>query len=419
MRILALGLACALAVVSSPFVWSATKNPIKQFSNITIETSGNQTYDLEKNVVTVPDHAVITLDDVIIEADSLIYYGNQNLAVATGNVHLTKKGIKLTAAKLTYRDNTGLVEATGNARLVALKETYTSETIRYNLKNATGEVGKFQGVVNNGGKDYYLTGETAFIDEAGTAITPAGLTRCPRPEHPDYIFNSKKMYIKGNDITLERVVVRVLSVPVLYLPKLTLKQGEEAPRFNMNSNQGDEPDLSSPDSPLKSSSESNGPSKEGSVKENVAQDSSKPANQATDTQPKQVQDVRSSWVYRIEANTTRPAKLALGRGYQWGRYSNRFEVELNSEGFFSLVDEYGIGWKKYHFAIDAKTDLVSDPERELGVTFTRKTWDTGLGKLKMSLFSRFLYTETEGQNYQGVYGGLRFDYQPHDLVSFS
>lgn len=384
MRFLVFTLAFMLTMVYSSRAWAQGQKITQRFSNITIETSGDQTYDLETNIVTVPDHAKITLDDVVIEADSLIYYGNQNLTVATGNVFLTKPGLTMTAKRLTYQDTTGLVEASGSARLVSPQQSYTSESIRYNLTTMTGEVGAFRGVVESGKKNYYLTGEQAKVDAAVTTITPAGLTRCPRLRHPDYIFNSKKMRIVEDQIYLEKVVIKVLGVPVLYLPRLKLSQNNEAPDFSMNSNQGDEPDLSTPGGSFNPSPE-----------------------------------LRSRWVYRIEANTTRPAKIALGRAYAWGRYSDRFEAELNSNGFFSLVDTYGIDFKKYHLAFDGKIDLTSEPERELGVTFSRKTWDTGYGDLKLSVFSRLLYTKESDRSYQGVYSGIRFDYQPHKLLSFS
>lgn len=388
-RVLPITLALLMIGCNASLAWGAAKTSTQKsnsFGNITIETSGNQDYDLESNIVTAPEHVVITMDNgVVIEADSLVYYGKKNLTVATGNVKLTKQTVKLTAAKLTYQDLTGDAVATGNAHLSSPKESYDSETIRYNMNTLLGNVGPFRGVIKSGGKDYYLTGNNADLESDTTTITPAGLTRCPLKEHPDYIFKCKKMKMTGNVIRMEKVWVKVLNVPVLYLPKLTLRQSDEAPRFDMNSNAGDEPDLSS-----------TGDSGNAGVKE-----------------------LRSSWYYRIEANTTRPAMIALGRMYAWNRYSNRIDCAINTNGIFSFEDEYGVDWKKYHLAFDGKSDLTADPERELGITFNRKTWDTGYGLLKAGLVTRLLYTEEGQDNYQGVYGGTRLDYQPFSLVSFT
>lgn len=398
--------------------WGAVKSPTQKLNNISIETSGEQYYDLGTNVLTAPEHVVIKMDDgVIIEADSLVYYGNKNQTVANGHVKLTKQELKLTADKLTYHDTSGEAVASGNAVLSSPKESYSSETIHYNMNTLIGNVGPFRGIVKSGGKDYYLKGATAVMEENITTIVPAGLTRCPLKEHPDYIFQCKKMWIKGDDIHLEKVTFKILGVPMLYLPRLTLRQNEEAPSVSMNSNQGDEPDLSSsgPEPPRKVET----PPVKSDTTSGKTETTAPGKGEAPAEAVKAAKQTRKNWVYRIEANTARPMKIALGRLIRWGRYSNRFDVELNSNGFFSLVDEYGIGWQKYQLSFDAKTDLVSDPERELGITFNRKTWDTRIGKMKMGVFSRLLYTEDDSRSYQGVDGGFRFDYQPHNLVTFA
>jgi lipopolysaccharide export system protein LptA len=362
--------------------------PVKKvIRNITIETPGNQIYDMETNTVFVPDHAKMSIDDVEIEADTVTYYGSKHLAVATGNVRMTRKTVKLYADKLVFSDDTGDLEASGKAHLISPHEEYRAEIIRYNLNTLRGEVGPFQGIVKNPVRDYYLHGDTAKLEPDATEILPAGLTRCPRKDRPDYIFNAKKMRIVGDDIYLERVVVRVLGVPVLYLPHLRLRQGEQAPKFNMDANQGDELELRAAES-----------------------------SEDMEAAPK---IVRSYWLYRIEMNTARPSKLALGRGWDWGRYSNHVDLEFNSQGFLSLVDGFEYDWAKYYLTVDGKTDLNAEPERELGIAFTRKTLQTKYGSLQASLLARLLYKENDSQNYQGIYGGYRLDYQPFSLLSCS
>jgi lipopolysaccharide export system protein LptA len=381
------GLTVAMFITGIPAVWGDDQSAKPTFRNITIETPGNQLYDMEANTVTVPSQAKMIVDDAVIESDALIYYGNQHRAVATGNVRMTRKTVKLTADKLIFADNSGDLEATGRAQLVSPKEEYRAETIRYNLNTAKGEVGPFQGIIKNPDRDYFLHGDTAKLEPEGTEIVPAGLTRCPRKDRPDYIFIAKKMRIMGDDIYLERVVVKVLGIPVLYLPHLRLRQGEQAPRFNMDANQGDEPDIRAADSAAGTAAAPN--------------------------------MVRSNWLYRIEMNTARPSKLAVGRGWDWGRFSDHLDVEFNSQGFFSLVDGFEYNWAKYYLSVDAKTDLNAEPEREAGIALAKKSSRTKYGNWQASLLTRLLYKENNGQSYQGIYGGYRVDYQPFSLLNCS
>jgi hypothetical protein len=325
----------------------------------------------------------MTINNVVIEADGLIYYGNDNLTVAKGNVRLTQNAVTLTAQSLTYQDQTGWATATGDAQLQSATEKYASPLIRYNLNTMKGDTTQLQGVVTTGGRDYYLAGQQAEIDHDVVEIHPAWLTRCPNSGHKCYLFSSKRMRIKGYDVHLEKVTIKILGIPVFYLPRLHLKQNSEAPSISMTANEGDEPDLSNP----------SGGSGDYSDK------------------------VRSNFIYKIAVNTTRPSKLAVGRGYKWRRYFLHSKVELSSGGYFSLVDDCGLYWKNYYLTLDGKYDLKSEPERELGLTLNRKTWNTGYGLLKLGLSTRFLATEDDGQDYQGVYGALRMDYQPFPLFS--
>jgi hypothetical protein len=369
-----------LLLLLCPLLWGAGQNKIR---NITIETTGDQLYDIESNTVTTKERTKMVIDNVTIEADSLTYYGNDNLTLADGNVRLTQNMVTLTANGLSFQDQTGLVTATGDARLESATEKYVSPIINYNLNTMMGDTGQLRGVVNSSGKNYYLTGGKAQIDHGVTEITPAGLTRCPRTVHKCYIFSSRKMRLKGNDVYLEKVVIKILGIPVFYLPRLHLRQNSEAPSISMTANEGDEPDLSNP----------HGGSDYYSDK------------------------IRSNFIYKIAVNTNRPSKVAVGRGYKWRRYFFNSKVQINSDGCFSLVDDCGFKWKKFYLTLDTRIDLNSEPERELGLTLNRQTWDTGFGLLKLGLSTRFLSSEADGEDYQGVYGAFRLDYQPFSFFS--
>jgi lipopolysaccharide export system protein LptA len=366
--------------VNCPIILGADQNQIR---NITIETAGDQIYDIGSNTVTTKEHTKMTINGVMIEADGLTYYGNDNLTRAEGNVRLTQNTVTLTASSLDFQDQTGLVTATGDAQLMSPTEKYASPIIHYNLNTMKGDAGRLQGVVKTGGRNYYLSGEKAEIDHNTTVISPAGLTRCPKKSHPDYIFKSKSMRIQGNDVYLEKVTIKVLGVPVFYLPRLHLKQNSQAPSISMTANEGDEPDLSNPDGGGDDFSD----------------------------------QIRSNFIYKIAVNTNRPSKVAVGRGYKWRRYFLHSKVQLDSNGCFSLVDDCGFSWKKYYLTLDGRFDLNTEPERELGLTFNRQTWDTGYGLLKLGLSTRLLYTDNGDQDYQGVYGAFRLDYQPFSLFS--
>jgi lipopolysaccharide assembly outer membrane protein LptD (OstA) len=378
-RLLTFTLTLMLILVKCPITLGADQTKIR---NITIETAGDQLYDINSNTVTTKAHTKMVINDVTIEADGLTYYGNDNLTLAEGNVRLTQNKVTLTARSLAYQDQIGLVTATGDAQLKSETEKYASPLIRYNLNTLTGDTSRVQGVVTTGGRNYYLSGEQSQIDHGTTEIHPAGLTRCPNPGHKCYLFSSKKMRIKGYDVYLEKVTIKVLGVPVFYLPHLRLKQNDQAPSFDMTANEGDGPDLSGP----------------GGGKTNDS-------------------ELRSHWIYKIAVNTTRPSQLVVGRGYRLSRYFLNSKIALNSGGFFSLVDDCGVYWDKYYLTLDAKADLIAKPERELGLTLNRQTWDTGYGLLKLGLSTRLLYTKDDSQDYQGVYGAFRLDYQPFSLLS--
>jgi lipopolysaccharide assembly outer membrane protein LptD (OstA) len=351
----------------------------------------------------------MTIDEVVIEADSLTYYGNDNLAVASGNVRLVKpmatlaanrptkeddasaankpveNVVILTAKNLTFQDKTGWVTATGDAKLASPTEQYSSPLIRYNLNTLMGEVGKLSGVATSSKKEYHVTGDKAEIDHNTTTISPAGLTRCPRTKHICYIFKSKRMRLVGNDVYLEKVWIKILGVPVFYLPHLHMKQNDQAPSISMTSNEGDEPDLSNPD--------------------DLGAGNSK--------------KLKKHWILKAEANTTRASKIVVGKAYIWDRYSLHSKVELNSDQYVSLADDCGMSFGHYYLLLDGKTDLRSNPERELGLTFNRITLNTAWGLLKPGVMTRLLYTQDDRQNYQGVYSAARLDYQPFSWLSCS
>ncbi|HBE79055.1 MAG TPA: hypothetical protein DDW65_14960, partial [Firmicutes bacterium] len=367
------------------------------FNNVTIETMGGQSYDAKKNVISNQTHTRMTIDDVVIEADSLTFYENEKRAVLSGNVILTKGVVTLTANCLTFNMNTGWLEATGNAELASLTESYRSEMIHYNMTKQTGEIGPLQGVVKGPEKDYYVTGNGASINGGTIVITPAGLTRCPRKDYPDYIFAGKRMVIQGNHVYMEKVVFKILGIPLLYFPRLAIR-GEEVPRIDLSANEGNQPDLSQMISKTDTSA--------------ALADPAAPAVKSDKVH------VRPRVDFDINTND-KPSSITYGRIFSWDRYTEEADLNFDSEGIFYLTDSYQIDWSKYNLTVDGKADLNSDPKRELGVAFTKKAWKSSLGNWQVGVFSRLLYKGDSNGSYQGVYDGYRLDYQLTPDFNFS
>ncbi len=412
------------------------------FKNITIDTMGDQKYDPIQNIITITNHARLTLDDTVVEADSLVYYENQNQIVADGNVRILRNPISLTADKFVLNTHTGWVEVTGNAQYISPIETYRSNKIRYNLNQKTGEVGELQGLVKGDPKDFYLTGKEARLSEGTTVISSAKLTRSPRKDFPDYVFDAQKMVIKGEDIYMEKVVLKLLGIPVLYLPHMDLR-GEAVPRINLTASQGEEVPISrqveKTKEPVVSEERSNTANQSEEMEKTPPVDTSIAVTDANNA--KQIEEskqspaidtsgatnsekkskrVHVSQIYQIKVNPVdKPSVITAGRLYSWGIYSDEVDLNYDTRGIFSLSDVYQIDWTKYNLTVDGKSDLNEEPKREAGITFTKKAWETKYGYWQTSLLSRWIYSEQKDHTCQGVYGGYRINYQLNPDLGFS
>ncbi|HBF38001.1 MAG TPA: hypothetical protein DDW50_11835 [Firmicutes bacterium] len=378
-----------------------------QFKNITIDTIGNQTYDSQKNIISNMSHARMVLDNVVIETDSLIYYGNESLLVLNGNVMVMKNDITVKANHITLNLKTGWLDASGSVKMENPNESFQMETFRYNLNQNIGEGGpSIQGVVKGKDKDFYVTGKTAKFDGGTVIISPAGITRCPRKDYADWIFSGKRMIIQGKHVYMEKVVLKIMSIPVFYLPHMALR-GESLPHINLSANKGTQPDLNQTITTQKLSAAADTDSGD-----EAKQPQSSASSTPTPTPAPKREKVRVSPRFSGEINTNdKPSQITVGRIYEWNRYSDEVDVNFDSEGIFSVSDIYQIDWNKYNLTIDGKTDLASDPKRDLGVTFTKKAWETAYGNWQVALFSRLLYDQKPEDTYQGLDGGYRLDYQ--------
>lgn len=400
--------------------WAAWGAEAFTFKNVSIETLGNQRYDLDTNTITIADHVRITVDDTIIEADSLIYYGNQNQIAAGGNVRMMKSAqITLTADRLELDMNTDWLEASGAVQFVSPNENYRSETIRYNLRQMTGSIGPLQGVIPGWPKDFYLTGEEAEMNEGATIISSAGLTRCPRRDgRPDYVFAARRMVVKGEDIYMERVVLKIFGIPVLYLPRMVL-QGEAAPRIDLSANQGEEIDLSKLVAKNEQSAAPKGKTQpiqgNGADSTRAGGTEEEPVVPGRRREAVQVSPQFEISIYPVD----KPSVITVGRIYSWGRHSDEVDLNYDSRGTFSLSDTYQTDWEKYNLTIDGKSDLADQPQQELGMAFTKKAWKTSYGNWQIGVTARWLYSRKADGVYEGIYGGYRLDYQLNPDLNLS
>ncbi|HEX3046773.1 MAG TPA: hypothetical protein VHY08_18610 [Bacillota bacterium] len=403
------------------------EKPVKtiHFKNITIDTMGNQQYEPKKNIISNMSHARITLDDITIETDSLIYNGNENFVTLDGNVVLMKNPIMIRANHLTLNLKTGWLEASGSIQLENPEESFRMETLRYNLTDDTGEGGpSIQGVVKGRDKDFYVSGKNAQFDKGTVIISPAGITRCPRKDFSDYIFNGKRMVIQGKHVYMEKVIFKIMGIPLLYLPHMALR-GESVPNINLSANQGTQPDLNDIINKSKLAGEAEYSKDNANPSESTgspAQDSNSGLHQESASGPSipKSNKARVSPRFSGEINTNdKPSRITVGRIYEWNHLSNEVDLNFDSEGIFSLNDIYQIDWSQYNLTIDGKTDLASNPKRELGFAFTKKAWKTDYGNWQLAVFSRFLSEDKSGTTFQGVDGGCRLDYQMTPDFNFS
>lgn len=252
-------------------------------------------------------------------------------------------------------------------------------------------MGPLKGVVKGSKKDFYLTGESARMEEGITVIQNVELTRSVLQEHPDYSFAGDRLVIKGNNIHMERVFFKFFGGKTMYLPRLVL-QGESVPRIDLSANQGDEIDLSQ-----------------------MVEEANKAAEEVNKSNRVEV-----SPRFQVAVNSfDKPSMITFGRIYTLNRYSEEIDLNFDTRGIFSLSNIFQIDWSKYNLTIDCRTDLAEHPQQEFGLAFTKKAWKTDVGNWQVGLLTRWLGYEEAGETFQGIYGGYRLDYQLNQDLNLS
>ncbi|MBI1953517.1 MAG: hypothetical protein HYS41_05270 [Candidatus Omnitrophica bacterium] len=169
-------------------------------------------------------------EPVAVSADQVEYFAHPKKVVARGGVTAVHRETKLTCDFATIYTETQDAYLKGRVRLVQPGGLLQGEEVVYNFRTRKGVVldsesqsGAWRSVGDEGKK----LGEEAFLQRRGY------LTSCDF-EEPHTRWDAKEVYVYLDDrVVLKRVVMRVGSVPVLYLPSYTHSLDDKRPRVTI------------------------------------------------------------------------------------------------------------------------------------------------------------------------------------------
>ncbi len=181
-------------------------------------------------ILAVP-HAISATSPVDMKADAQEKVGD--LYTMTGNVEITRDDMRLTADRVDYNAVSGAAIATGNVRFSQLgrNEQMRAERAEYNLHTGVADFHNVEGSLGGLGRTsasllvttnpIYFKARRAERDEAGEyRVFDAEITVCD-PADPTWTFSAPRSTIRPNsDAVIHGATLRVLKVPVLYLPIL-------------------------------------------------------------------------------------------------------------------------------------------------------------------------------------------------------
>lgn len=150
---------------------------------------------------------------------------------ATGDVEVHYGEFLLFADRVEYDLGTKDVLAEGNVVVQSGGEVIRAERVRCNLETGRGTIERASGLV---APSVLFEAETLERKQAGLySLKKARVTACTQP-NPRWSFSLSKANLKeGDSIEMWDAVVRIKSVPVLYLPYLRYPLKERATGFLM------------------------------------------------------------------------------------------------------------------------------------------------------------------------------------------
>ncbi|MEM6901130.1 MAG: LPS assembly protein LptD [Pseudomonadota bacterium] len=164
-----------------------------------------------------------TIDQVVLEADSIAEEDDGNLVIATGNVEATYSGRILRADRLVYDKRTGKVRASGNVAILDEDGTQNfADEVEVNERLEDGYAVGFSVRLPDGG---VATSNSAVRQSDGiNALDQAIFTACDVCEEtgtrPTWALRARRAVLdQNNDIISYRdAVLEIAGVPVFYLP---------------------------------------------------------------------------------------------------------------------------------------------------------------------------------------------------------
>jgi hypothetical protein len=379
-----------------------------------IEAEGYLKTDLDSNTTIAEKSVKLTSDKGQIEADKLTYNGNSGIVNASGKVKLTSPtgiilqaeqlvynintkeaqfsggvqmtvndGLTITAAQLDYHGAQGLIRAIGGVKIVSSHGTYETETLDYNLNDATGSSGPIRTTINATDRNFIITGDAMETTNDITKITSVRITRCQMP-HPETLIVAKEAKYDGQYLYLKSVVAYIKGIPVFYYPLMTLDVNNlKFPNIEPGYNQDDGLYIKYHDSVA--------------LSKNI------------------------DWHFSGELRTHDYSSLVSGITVKNGNISDY-------AGFYYYTESAGYGVEErltydrplVTTTIDGSKSFSSNNAYQLGLSITRKYWESPLGKWQFGVLGRKVY-ELEGSDveYGGTYDGYRLDYTPHPYVTLS
>jgi lipopolysaccharide export system protein LptA len=320
---------------------------------------------------------------VFLDADDGIDYDlGHNITTARKNVRLTRGDLLITADQIVYYGKTGVVEATGNVNCKTGATEFQTEFLTYNMLTNTGKSEVFSATISGEPRNFNIKGQGISLNTTNAEFSQVAITRCPKA-NPDYVLSAAQVKFSGRRIQLKHVVLRIKGVPVFYFPGLIFYTDYGIPLL--------EP----------------GYDKDYGYK-------LKYQFILADTKKRE-------WNLKGELSGKGDANFGLKMGTKWGRSHNQTELLYYYwHDSWKVSNNYSYETDLFTANIDGFKEFNDNEERQLGMTLTRKYWQSAVGEWQAGVFlRRVLADDGGGADYGGTYSGIRLDYKPIEQVKLS
>jgi lipopolysaccharide assembly outer membrane protein LptD (OstA) len=328
---------------------------------------------------------VLAMDDtqILLDADDGIDYDmGQNITTARKNVRLTRGDLLILADQIVYYGQTGIVEASGHVVYKAGTTEYRTDFLRYDVLNNTGKSETFRAVVAGEPRNFNITGQAVSLNPNDVSeLSQVTITRCPKA-NPDYLFSAARVQLNGRRVRLEHVLLKIKGIPVFYLPVLIFYTDYGLPLLVPGYDEDDGYNL-------------------------------KYQFMLVDT-PKR------EWNFKGELSGKGDANVGFDLGIKSRRIRNHTELLYYYwHDYLKLSNSFVYETPLLKTTLDGFKKFQDNEEAQLGLSLTRKFWQSPVGAWQAGLLIRRVLAEEHGETYGGTYSGIRLDYQPHQNVQLS